>query len=1154
MTDSSFVHLRVHSHYSLSEGAIRMDDLVACAREHAMPAIALTDTNSLSGCFEFNDKMQKNGIKPVLGCQLDFMLEDEKSENPHGGAAFLVGNKKGYHNLSRLCSRAHIGTKYHRPLLELPMLESCNEGVFMLSGGSEGPLGRVFFQKGEKEATLYAEKLARYFPDRFYIELQRHNDQKQKESEAFFVQLALEKGFPLLATNQCFFPNPDFHEAHDILLCVSEGVRLGVKKRRRVSKENYLKSPQAMRALFSDLPEACDNSLALAMRCNFLITKTDPKLPVFCDLKPGKSEAETLIERAKKGLEERLSKKYDKNHPVIASYYERLDYELEIIGKVGFSGYFLIIADIIRWARNQDIPVGPGRGSGAGSLSAWALCITDIDPIEWGLLFERFLNPERLSMPDFDIDFCVEGRDRIIKHVKEVYGADRVAQIITFGTLQARACLRDVGRVISMPYSQVDQMSKMIPTLLNVENVLSQLDQYAPPLAELEKKDPQIADMLEKARKLEGLYRHASTHAAGIVISAEPIEDVTPLYRDPKSDMPATQFTMKYVERTGLVKFDFLGLKTLSIIRYCVDLIATHGKKIAIDTLPLDDPATFKTISSGHTFGLFQLESKGMRDVLVRMKPDRFSDLIAALALYRPGPMENIPSYIKRKHGAEKITYLHEKLQPILEETYGIPVYQEQVMQMAQILADYTLGGADKLRRAMGKKNVEEMKAEEKIFLQGTKIHNIDPKKAKYIFTQMQAFAGYGFNKSHAAAYAVLAYQTAWLKTHYPTEFIAASMQFDIHNTDRLALYRDPIKQMKLDLLLPDINRSEAGFSVEINPDTQKHALRYALGAIRNMSISAMKKCVAERKKNGTFNDLFDFIQRCSGLCNRRMLENLMKSGACDSINNNRKQNYLTVPLLLSHANSIASNNKNQINLFDDNPQMMPPPPLPNVDKSWTTSEALQEEVGAIGFYLSSHPLENWCNKSWNDLIVRLQLTSSRQLQGDSLKNGQTSFFAGSVEHVRKTRTKTGKRMMFVTLSDPDGVFEIMLFEKNADLWKDLLKKGNLLCIKAALQIITQEENTRIRLKAEQIQHLAEAFLPDTQRIQIHLSDEKPLQELKTILEKYEKKGNRHISLAMTKGNKQTTIDLPHLYHIDQNLYKEITMLSGVIDIRDDAL
>ncbi|NNG03293.1 MAG: DNA polymerase III subunit alpha, partial [Inquilinus sp.] len=818
MAHADFVHLRVHSAYSLSEGAIRSKALVGLCRERRMPAVAVTDTANMFGAMEFCQAAAGAGVQPIIGTLLPLARRDRPNGAGHAGLApapdhivLLAQDETGYQNLMALLSRAYLGTAPGEPpQLDLDVLATLSQGLIALTGGPSGTVGRLLADGHDTAAEETLLGLRQTFPGRLYVELMRHGLEVEERIEPGLIDLAYRHDLPLVATNDAFFAGADMYDAHDALLCIAEGTYVAERDRRRLTPEHRFKSAEEMRALFADLPEAVDNTMVIARRCHVMAPERKPILPAFPTAE-GRSEEEELRAQAETGLEARLpihayTPDMDEAARIEAArpYRERLDYELGVIMSMGFAGYFLIVADFIQWAKAEGIPVGPGRGSGAGSVVAWSLTITDLDPLRFGLLFERFLNPERVSMPDFDIDFCQDRRDEVIRYVADKFGHDRVAQIITFGKLQARAVLRDVGRVLQMPYGQVDRLCKLVPNNPASPVTLQQAIEGEPQLQEMRRSDETVGHLIDIALKLEGLYRHASTHAAGVVIGDRPLDQLVPLYRDPRSPMPVTQFNMKHVEQAGLVKFDFLGLKTLTVLARTLDLIVSAGGIAPeLEKIPLDDAATFEMLGRGDTVGVFQLESAGMRDVLRRMKPNRFEDIIALVALYRPGPMDNIPKYVKVKLGEEKPDYLHPTLRPILEETFGIMIYQEQVMQVAQVLAGYSLGGADLLRRAMGKKIQSEMDAQKKAFVDGAMARGVAKAQASMIFDQVNKFAGYGFNKSHAAAYALVAYQTAYFKANHPVAFLAASMTLDIHNTDKLNTFRQEVDRLHIALLPP---------------------------------------------------------------------------------------------------------------------------------------------------------------------------------------------------------------------------------------------------------------------------------------------------------------------------------------------------------------
>src|SRR6266700_2400969 len=872
--DPAFVHLHVHSSYSLLEGELQIARLAELAKANRQPALALTDTDNMFAALEFSEKMAGAGIQPIIGCALAVDFADQEAGSRAGGGlplarpriVLLAARESGYRSLTRLNSRAFLETPANEPPhIKLAWLAEEAEGLIALTGGPGGPLDAAITAGQASLAAGRCAGLLRLFGDRLYIELQRHGTAAERLAESHLVELAYEQGVPLVAANEPFFATQDDYEAHDALICIAEGRLLAETDRRQLTAEHRFKTRAEMTALFADLPEALASTVEIARRCAFRPRLQAPILPRFSvgEDSTAVDEAAELRQQAQAGLERRLAAHGLAPGRTAEDYRERLAYELGVIASMNYPGYFLIVADFIQWAKARGIPVGPGRGSGAGSLVAYVLTITDLDPMRFGLLFERFLNPERVSMPDFDIDFCQDRRDEVIRYVQQKYGRDRVAQIITFGKLQARAVLRDVGRVLGMPYGQVDRLCKLVPNNPAHPVSLEKAIAGEPQLQEQRDSDETVARLLTIALTLEGLYRHASTHAAGVVIGDRPLAELVPLYRDPRSDMPATQFNMKWVELAGLVKFDFLGLKTLTVLARCSDLLAARGITLDLTSLPLDDRATFDLLSRGDTVGVFQVEGQGVRDMLKKLRPDRFEDIIAVVSLYRPGPMENIPRYIAVKHGEEAPDYLHPALEPILKETHGIMIYQEQVMQIAQVLAGYSLGSADLLRRAMGKKIPAEMEAQRQLFFEGAAKRGVERARAELIFDQMAKFAGYGFNKSHAAAYALVAYQTAYLKANYPVEFMAASMTLDLGNTDKLNHFRQELGRLGIALLPPDINRSDIAFAVETDPKTGQPAIRYALAAIKGVGEQAMRELVAERAKagpqGGPFRGLFDF-------------------------------------------------------------------------------------------------------------------------------------------------------------------------------------------------------------------------------------------------------------------------------------------------------
>ncbi len=1159
MPHAEFVHLRVHTAYSLSEGAIKIKQLVKLCQTLGMPAVGIADTGNLFGALEFSSACAEAGIQPIIGVQMQIRREDEAAKGFGAGRdpgrkpepdqlVLLVQNEAGYGNLLKLVSKAFLGTDAgETPQVALAELEARSDGLLALTGGPRGAVARLLAEGQADKAEALLARLAAAFPGRLYVELQRHGVETENLVEPGLVALAYAQDLPLVATNEPFFANAGMYEAHDALLCIAEGTYVSQDNRRRLTPEHRFKSAAEMRELFADLPEAVDNTLVVARRCAFMVSKRKPILPPF--RMEGQTEADMLHRKSLDGLEQRLEKhvftpdmdEAEREHAA-RPYRERMEYELGVILQMGFPGYFLIVADFIQWAKAHGVPVGPGRGSGAGSAVAWALTITDLDPLRWGLLFERFLNPERVSMPDFDIDFCQDKRDRVIHYVQERYGYDQVAQIITFGKLQARAVLRDVGRVLQMPYGQVDRLCKLVPNNPAQPVTLDEAIEKEPLLKEMQKSDETVAHLLDIGLKLEGLYRHASTHAAGVVIGDRRLDDLVPLYRDPRSDMPVTQFNMKWVEAAGLVKFDFLGLKTLTVLNRAVEIIQrTHRTTIDLSAIPLDDKATYDMLARGETVGVFQLESSGMRDVLRKMRADCFEDIIAVVALYRPGPMDNIPHYIAVKHGAEAADYMHPRLEPILKETFGIMIYQEQVMQIAQELSGYTLGGADLLRRAMGKKIQAEMDAQRKLFVDGAVARGVEPAKASEIFDQVNKFAGYGFNKSHAAAYALVAYQTAWLKANYPVEFIAASMTFDMHNTDKLNVFRQELDRLKISLLPPDVNKSGADFWVE--PADAQPAVRYALAAVKNVGAAAMDGLVAERQKGGAFKDLADFARRIDGKSiNKRQLENLVRAGGFDSLHKSRAQLFDGIEVVLREASAAASERESgQSSLFGGVAGAAPRVVLP-ARPEWPPAEKLQNEFEAIGFYLSAHPMDAYA-KSLRRLGVMKVAEVPRHLAAGGKSRLQ---LAGTLNAKQERISSRGSRYAFLTISDASGLFEVMVFAEVLAAARELLEPNAPLLLTVEARV----EEEQLKLTCQQIDSLDVAAAKAAAGLRITIRDETPLKPLQEIVAK-EPRGRGRIALVAQTEAREVEAWLATGFALTPGLIGILRNIPGIVEVQE---
>jgi DNA polymerase-3 subunit alpha len=1155
MPHAGFVHLRVHSAYSLLEGAIKIPELVALCRRHAMPAVAVTDSGNLFGALEFALAAMEAGVQPIIGCQIALAREDEQPlGSPAGRPApdpipLLVQNQTGYRNLMKLVSKAFLETPSgEAPQVALADLEALGAGMIALSGGPAGPVGRRLLEGRDEAAEAALRTLARIFPGRLYVEVMRHGLPEEARIEDRLVDLAHALDLPLVATNEAFFAEAEMYEAHDALLCIAEGTYVGEAERRRLTPEHRFKSAAEMAELFADLPEAIANTLVVARRCAYVPEAVDPILPAF-PTEAGRSEAEELRARSEAGLERRLEARVytpgmdqGARQAAARSYRERLEYELEVIEQMGYPGYFLIVADFIQWAKQEGIPVGPGRGSGAGSVVAWALTVTDLDPLRWGLLFERFLNPERVSMPDFDVDFCQERRDEVIRYVQDKYGRDHVAQIITFGKLQARAALRDVGRVLQMPYPQVDRICKLVPNNPANPVGLQEAIEGEPRLQELRAQDPTVARMLDIALKIEGLYRHASTHAAGVVIGDRRLDELIPLYRDPRSDMPVTQFSMKYVELAGLVKFDFLGLKTLSVLARACELIAEREPAVDLARIPLDDPGTYEMLGRGDTVGVFQLESSGMRDVLKRLKAERFEDIIAVVALFRPGPMDNIPSYIARKHGEEAIDYLYPSLEGILKETFGIIIYQEQVLQIAQELAGYSLGRADLLRRAMGKKIRSEMEAQRATFIQGAVARGVPEAKAEQIFEHVNKFAGYGFVKSHAAAYALVAYQTTYLKANYPVEFLAASMTFDMGNTDKLNVFRQELERLDIPLLPPDINRSRADFGVEpleLVDSGAPRAIRYALAAVKNVGEAAMTALVAERDRNGPFSTLGELAGRvATRAVNKRQIENLACAGAFDGLEPNRRRVFEAAETIVRHASAAASERDSAQESLFGNGEAAAEPDLAFAEVTdWPAMERLRHEFEAIGFYLSAHPLD-----AYGVGLARLGVVRATDLAAQMARDPGRKKLVGIVIGKQERTSRQGNRFAFIQLSDTSGVYEVVVFSELLARVRELLDAGDPLL----LTVESRGDGEDLRLMAQEIEPLEGAVAVAGLGLRVFMSGPEALESLKSLLAR-EAEGRGRIALVLDLADGQEVeLELAGGYRLSPAVRQAIKAVPGL--------
>ncbi|MDY8109514.1 DNA polymerase III subunit alpha [Fulvimarina sp. 2208YS6-2-32] len=1147
MTDTTdrltFIHLRSHSAFSLLEGALKIDQIIKFAVSDNAPAVGIADTNNLFGALEFSEKASKSGLQPIIGCQLDVDFEDgendrERASLPPASLVLIAASEVGYANLVEIVSKAYLGHDDNaRPHVKAAWLDAFCEGVIVLTGGPLGPLGVALGADRHAIAEARLVRLKAIFGDRLYVELQRQSGYNRR-IEAETLQLAYAHELPIVATNEPYFYCPEDYDAHDALLAVASNRLVSHEDRRRLTRDHCLKSQDEMAELFADLPEALDNTLEIARRCNFRPKLRHPILPRFAgaDADPAeamKVEAAELRRQAFEGLELRIDKLGIAPGHTVEEYRERLDFELTIIERMEFPGYFLIVADFIKWAKNQGIPVGPGRGSGAGSLVAYSLTITDLDPLRFSLLFERFLNPERVSMPDFDIDFCQDRREEVIRYVQEKYGREQVGQIITFGTLQARAVLRDVGRVLEMSYGHVDKLCKLVPANPANPVTLAQALEEEPRLKEAREEEEIVDRLISIALKLEGLYRHASTHAAGIVIGDRPLQKLVPMYRDPRSDMPVTQFNMKWVEPAGLVKFDFLGLKTLTTLQTAVSFIARKGVEIDLSAIPLDDKPSYDMLTRGETVGVFQLESVGMRKALIGMRPDVFEDIIALVALYRPGPMENIPTYNARKHGEEEADFIDDKIAPILKETQGVIIYQEQVMQIAQVLSGYSLGEADMLRRAMGKKIRAEMDKQRVRFVDGAVERGVTKKKADMIFDLLAKFANYGFNKSHAAAYALVAYQTAYLKANHPTEFLAASMTLDAGNTEKLNDFRLDAKRLGIEVVPPSVQTSFKKFEVG------DKRIFYALAAIKGVGEHAVDHIV-ERRGDAPFRSLEDFCGRIDPkIVNKRTFEFLIAAGACDCFGHERAVLMGNVERMMGYAARIAeSRTSGQADIFgslssEPEPLRLAPSAL------WTSSQKLMREFQAIGFHLSAHPLDEY-----KATLKRLRVQSHADAVAAVKRGASAVRLAGTVTSRQERKTRSGGKIGIIQMSDASAQYEIVLFSEALYAFRDALEPGVSVIVTAQ----AEERPEGVSFRASNVQSLEDEAVRTQKALRIFVRDESPIQAFRSYLET---RGDSEVSIVLLRddGGREVEIMLQDKYRVSPQVASAIKAAQGVVDV-----
>ena len=1120
MAESNFNHLKVHSQYSICEGAIKIDDLKEKTKELRIKALGLCDTSNLCGAIEFSDKLSKVGTQPIIGTQINFKFQDTIGLLP-----LFALDENGYKKIIELSSKSYLDNdEISDPHVDInDLLELDSSGISVFSGTVLGLFGKLFDKGKFLEISKLYSNFNKSFKDRFYLEIQRHNDHNEKGFENFNLNQSNNLKIPLIATNEVFYLTKDMYEAHDALICIGNKTYINEKNRIKYSPEHYLKNDAEMSKLFADIPEALENNYNFPMRCSFRPLFSKPILPNISSTEDGNA-SDIIKKDSLNGLKEKFVKFFNLKFNEIESnakfliYKDRLNHELEIIIKMDYASYFLIVSDYIKWAKNNDIPVGPGRGSGAGSLVAWCLSITDVDPIKYNLIFERFLNPDRISMPDFDIDFCEEKRDLVFKYLTEKY-KNSVAHIITFGKLKARMVIRDVGRVLGLAYGFVDSISKMIPFDPSRPQTLSECIGGEPRLQKMINEDPRIKKLTELSLKLEGLNRNVATHAAGVVIADKKLTEVVPLYKDASANLllPSTQFDMYSAENAGLVKFDFLGLKTLTVINNTQKLIKKKDRDFDIENISFEDKNVFELMSSGKTVGLFQIESAGMRDALTHMKPNHIEDIIALVALYRPGPMSNIPIYNDCKHGRKTPDYLHPLLEDILKPTYGVIIYQEQVMQIAQKLSGFTAGQADLLRRAMGKKKRAELEKQKLNFIEGAVNNGISKDVAASIFLKIEPFAEYGFNKSHAAAYAIISYQTAFLKTYYPKEFIAASMTMDISNQNKLSEFYEELKRLDIEIIRPDINECYADFKTENNK------FYYALGGIKAVGLEAISNIVKEREANGKFSSINNFIKRINPKdINKLQLEGLVKAGAFDSLNNNRQSIFSSIPNIITKSKNDFDNKlANQIDLFGETEETYFN--IINDIKDWEFEQRLSKEFEAVGFFISNHPLNQFKEIFDDYKIIEYQNFHSN----DELKENN---IAATLLKVTERKTAKGNSYAVLKLTDLSSVFELFIFSDVLELNREYLKEGSSLILTLNKTISSDEDKSK-RINVRKIASLKDLFNSSIKEITLNLTSKEQLKEVRDFLEK---KGETLVYINFSNSEEKLKFKLKTLRNIDR--------------------
>ena len=1135
---NTFVHLRVHSNFSLAEGMLSFDYLANFCVKNNQPAIAITDTSNMFGVLEFSLEMVANGIQPIIGIQVEIAPSSEDEVNI-GEVILIAKSDVGYKNLLKISSNLSINKDFNKFVSYANLIENKDEIILLTGGAEKGFIGKPAGLGNSTLTYSRLELLKKLFADNLYIEIQRHGMKNEEVSEPLLLKAATDFNLSIVATNDCYFSSPEKYNSHQVLTCIDKGLTISSPERRLLTKEHYLKKSSAMLSLFRDIPEAIENTLIIAQRCSISVKTHKPILPTFPGLK-NITENDYLFKISLEGLDKRI------NDSVVSfsietknKYKVRLKKELKIINEMGFSGYFLIVYDFIKWSKDNSIPVGPGRGSGAGSIAAWALKITDLDPIKWGLLFERFLNPERVSMPDFDIDFCQDRREEVIQYVRNRYGHDRVAQIITFGSLQAKAAIRDVGRVMEMPYGHIDKIAKLIPMIpanpMSIQEAIETEDLLKQEMAE----NDQVKELLSTAMDLEGLNRHVSTHAAGLVIGDRPLNELVPLYKLNDDEIPATQFNMKFVEKAGLVKFDFLGLKTLTVLAKAESLIKKKQEDFNLTKIILDDTKTYEMLSTGSTTGVFQLESAGMKDVLKGLKPDRFEDIIAVVSLYRPGPMENIPSYINRKHGNEKIIYMHPDLEEVLKETYGIFIYQEQVLRAAQVLADFSLGSADILRRAMGKKDHDEMLQQKNAFLEGSSKNGIKKENANEIFEQISAFAGYGFNKSHAAAYALIAYQTAWIKCNFPHEFFASMMSVEFNNSEKLSVFFHDLKKTHIILEPPCINQSKNYFSIEITKD-KKEFIRYSLSSLKNVGNEVVIKIVEIRNEKGIFKNIDDFLNKVPyNFLGKKAFESLIKAGAFDCLDSNRNKLFNSIDVMLNYSQSIQKDKiANQDNLFNNINSDELLIDIPNV-LDWSFIEKLNNEFTSLGMYLSSHPLDNF-----SIVLKTLNIINSSELLEQFKKGTKNIQLCGLIFKVQKRQSSRGKWAV-IELNDLGGNCEVILYSDILNKFESLLDEKKPILIDAEIK---NEVNQGLRIIAKRLRRFDECIANAKFNLTLSITDLSCIKYIKSSTEKL-KSGPSFIYLELLVDGSFVNIQIKENIKFTQDFLNTISIIKGIKSI-----